>query len=59
MFWNLLGTNKIAGSDNSPVAMESKLGWLVAGNLAHESLQQRVEVNHITEISLDQQLQKF
>ena len=59
VFWNLLGTNKIAGSDNSPVAMESKLGWLVTGNLAHESLQQRVEVNHITEISLDQQLQKF
>jgi len=59
IFWNILGSNRITGPSNSPTAIDSKLGWLVAGTISSASSNSKVEVHFASECALENQLRKF
>ena len=58
IFWSLIKANRISGPTGSPVAVDSKLGWLVAGNI-HNEIRKPVQVNFANEARLDEQLKEF
>ena len=59
IFWNVVGSNRISGPPGTPIGVDSKLGWLVTGNLPQPSEHRKVEVHFSTNNSLDQQLERF
>jgi hypothetical protein len=56
IFWDLILDGKQTGPPNSPIGINSYLGWLVAGRTDLQS--NSVSINH-ADISLDLSLQKF
>ena len=59
IFWTLVGTQRLTGPKGSPVAIDSKLGWLISGNLKPKTNTKQVEVHFSSQNSLDKQLEKF
>jgi len=58
IFWSLIKANRIPGPSGSSIAVDSKLGWLVAGRLEPEKSNQ-LQVNFAMESTLDDRLKSF
>ena len=58
IFWSLIKANRISGASGSSIAVDSKLGWLVAGKIETNS-SGNLHVHFAMETNLDETLRLF